>query len=308
MQDKETVLEVRHLSVRFTMYTHGVAQHDLEVIPDLSVSVRQGEILAVVGSSGSGKSILADAIMGILPDNCHTEGELFFKGRPLDAALQEKLRGREMALIPQSVSYLDPLMRIDRQGIGTLSDKEHQQEIFRQFRLDERTEQMYPHQLSGGMARRVLAATAVISDATLVIADEPTPGLSESLAKEMLKTFRDLADRGKAVMLITHDIDLALDVADRIAVFYAGTTLETAPAADFSGEGERLRHPYTKAFYLALPQTKFQPIPGLQPYAGNLPEGCVFSPRCDRCTDECKQARPDMRALRDGFVRCFHAV
>ena len=308
MQDKETVLEVRHLSVRFTMYTHGVAQHDLEVIPDLSVSVRQGEILAVVGSSGSGKSVLADAIMGILPDNCHVEGEMLFKGQPLDTVLQQKLRGREMALIPQSVSYLDPLMRIDKQVIGTLSDKEHQREIFRQFRLDERTERMYPHQLSGGMARRVLVSTAVISDASLVIADEPTPGLSESLAKEMLKTFRDLADHGKAVMLITHDIDLALDVADRIAVFYAGTTLETASASDFSGEGERLRHPYTKAFYNALPQTKFRPIPGLQPYAGNLPEGCVFSPRCDDCTEKCKQARPEMRELRDGFVRCFHAV
>ena len=308
MSEKKTVLDVNNLSVSFRMYTEGTKQHDLEVIPNLSVQVYEGEILAVVGSSGSGKSILATSILGLLPGNATVTGSIKYMGEELTPERQEALRGKEIAYIPQSVAYLDPLMKVDNQVIGVRGTKEKQRELFKRFDLDERVETMYPHQLSGGMARRVLISAAVMEEAKLFIADEPTPGLSIDLAMEALKVFRELADSGKSVLLITHDVDLALNVADRIAVFYAGTTLEVAPAKDFSGEGEKLRHPYTKAFYAALPQTHFKPIPGIQPYAGKLPEGCVFSPRCEHCTEECLKERPEMRELRDGFVRCCHAV
>ena len=306
--DNSIVLDVNDLSVRFRMYTKGTVQKELEVIPNLSVQVRTGEILAVVGSSGSGKSILASAILGLLPGNAITTGSMKYLGKELTPETQQRLRGTQIAYIPQSVSYLDPLMRVDRQVRGTRATREKQRAIFQRMELGPEVEKMYPHQLSGGMARRVLVSAAVIDNARLLIADEPTPGMSIDLAKEALKIFRELADQGKSVMLITHDVDLALNVADRIAVFYAGTTLEMAPSTDFSGEGERLRHPYTKAFYAALPQTHFQPIPGTQPYAGTLPEGWVFAPRCPNCTEECMRERPPMRELRDGFVRCCHAV
>ena len=308
MSDKKIVLDVNDLSVSFRMYGAGTRQFDLEVIPSLSVQVYEGEILAVVGSSGSGKSILATSILGLLPGNATVTGSMRYMGEELTPEAQERLRGKEIAYIPQSVAYLDPLMRVDKQVIGVRGTRQKQRELFRRFDLSPDVERMYPHQLSGGMARRVLISSAVMEDARLYIADEPTPGLSIQLALEALKVFRELADQGKSVLLITHDVDLALNVADRIAVFYAGTTLEVAPAADFTGEGERLRHPYTKAFYAALPQTHFRPIPGIQPYAGNLPEGCVFSPRCAQCDGECLAQRPPMRELREGFVRCCHAV
>ena len=302
------VLSVKNLSVKFKMYTTGAKQRDLEVISNLSVDIRAGEVLAVVGSSGSGKSLLAHSVLGILPRNASISGDLQYNGEPLTPQLQAKLRGHEIALVPQSVSFLDPLMRIDSQVIGTTATREKQRKIFERYQLSKAVERMYPHQLSGGMARRVLVATAVIGEAKLIIADEPTPGLSPDLARETLQNFRELADQGAAVMLITHDIDLAFQIADRIAVFYAGTTVEVATVADFQGDGSQLRHPYSRAFLAALPQNEFRAIPGFQPYAGALPEGCLFHPRCKYCTQECKERTPPMRELRGGEVRCIHAT
>ena len=165
---------------------------------------------------------------------------------------------------------------------------------------------MFPFQLSGGMTRRVLCATAVVGNAKLIIADEPTPGMSKELAARAMKHFRDLADGGAAVMLITHDLDLALDYADRIAVFYAGTTVEIARASDFAEE-ERLRHPYTKALWRAMPRNGFQPTAGTQPAAGSLPEGCLFAPRCAMKTDACARGAMEPRIVRGGEVCCVHA-
>jgi peptide/nickel transport system ATP-binding protein len=158
------------------------------------------------------------------------------------------------------------------------------------------------------MARRVLVSTALISDAQLIIADEPTPGMSLEQALEALQMFRELANEGKAVILITHDIDLAFEFADRVAVFYAGTTVETAPVADFKTGPEALRHPYSKALWRALPQNGFQPIDGFQPYAGNLPQGCLFASRCPYSTEQCHSQTPPTTEIRDGEVRCFHAT
>ena len=155
---------------------------------------------------------------------------------------------------------------------------EAQKEIFKRFQLDEKTEKLYPFQLSGGMARRVLVSTAVLSGAEVIIADEPTPGLDLDMAMEALKVFRELADEGKAVILITHDIDLAFHMADRIAVFYAGTTVEMAEAEDFRQGEHALRHPYSKALWRALPQNGFEPISGSSPMPNIFPRAVCFRP------------------------------
>lgn len=306
---KEPILSVKDLSVSFQMYDNGLEKYDLKVISNLTLDVRPGEIVAIAGSSGSGKSLLAHAVMGLLPENASISGEISYKGKVLGQKEKEALRGKEMALVPQSVSYLDPLMKVGTQVRGRKADKEiikAQREIFRRFHLDEKTEQLYPFQLSGGMARRVLVSTAVLSGAEVIIADEPTPGLDLEMALEALKIFRELADEGKAVILITHDIDLAFHIADRIAVFYAGTTVEMADAKDFLEGVDALRHPYSKALWKALPQNGFEPIPGFQPYAKYLPKGCLFLPRCPHKTKECEENIP-MREVRGGYVRCIHA-
>ena len=255
-QNSNTLLEIHDLSVSFRMYDGALEQKDLQVISDLHLTVRPGEIVAIAGSSGSGKSLLASAILGILPGNATVGGHLHYKGEDLTPQRQEILRGSEIALVPQSVAFLDPLMKVGRQADGHKKPypTEKRRGIFKRFGLPEKTESLYPFQLSGGMARRVLVSTALITDAQLIIADEPTPGMSLDQALEALQMVRELANEGKAVILITPDIDLAFEFADRVAVFYAGTTVETAPAADFKAGPDALRHPYSKALWRALPQ------------------------------------------------------
>lgn len=306
-QEKMALLDVQKLRVSFDMYERGLQKKELEVLHELSLRVYPGEILAVAGASGSGKSILAHAVMGILPGNARTEGEIRYRGELLDRKRQESLRGKEIAFIPQSVEYLDPLMRVDRQVMGIRGAKEKQEAAFARYHLGKEVERMRPFQLSGGMARRVLISTAVMEEARLIVADEPTPGLNAEMAMETLQNFRELADEGCGVLLITHDIDLAFQAADRIAVFYAGTIVEIASVADFLAGKEALRHPYSKAFIDALPQNDFKPIEGFQPYAGNLPKGCLFAPRCPMRSGECEKEIA-MRKIRDGEVRCVHAT
>lgn len=305
--EQEELLTVDDLKISFSMYRAGLRRTELLVIQSLSLRVNAGEILAVVGSSGSGKSLLAHAILGILPENATATGSLRYCGQPLTPALQEKYRGSEIMFIPQSVDYLDPLMRIDKQVVGVRGTKKKQEKAFERYGLSKDVEKDYPFQLSGGMARRILVSTAVIGEPKLIVADEPTPGLDLKMAMETLSNFRQLADAGAGVLLITHDIDLALSVADRIAVFYAGTTFEIAPVADFKAGPDALRHPYSKALANALPQREFKPIPGTQPYAGSLPKGCLFADRCPCRTAECG-GEILMRELRDGEVRCIHAA
>lgn len=305
---REAILEVEGLFLSFTQYGTGLRQRDLEVIHDLSLSAHAGEIVAVVGASGSGKSLLAHAIFGILPDNARVAGSIRFRGQELDARLQARLRGSSMAFVPQSVDYLDPLMRTLEQVRGVRATAERARMALDRFGLDERVDKLYPFELSGGMARRVLVSTAVIEDADLIVADEPTPGMTLDMAREAMKTFREFADAGKAVVVITHDLDLAYSTADKIVVFYAGQTFEIADAADFRDGGVRLRHPYSCALVDALPQNGFKPTSGTQPYADNLPQGCLYAERCPLKTEECTAAHPPLRDFAGGWVRCLHPV
>lgn len=309
-QEKEALLEIRDLSVSFRRYGRGLGQTELNVISDLHLTVFPGEVVAIAGSSGSGKSLLAAAVLGILPGNAAVCGHMRYRGRELSAERQRELRGTEIALVPQSVAFLDPLMKVGRQADGHRKPYPtgKRRALFRRLGLPEETERLYPFQLSGGMARRVLVSTALLAGAALIIADEPTPGMSLEQALEALSMFREMANEGKSVLLITHDIDLALAFADRVAVFYAGTTVETAPAADFRRGPEALRHPYSRALWRALPQNGFQPAGGFQPYAGNLPKGCPFAPRCPLRTAECEEKMPPVTRVRGGEVRCRHAT
>lgn len=296
------------MNISFTQYSQGLRQIKLPVIRDLDVEVKAGEMVAVVGSSGSGKSLLAHGVMGILPYNADMGGNLSYMGEPLTKERIEKLRGNEIVMVPQSISYLDPLMKIGpqiRKGRKDEQSKRKLRDILKRYRLEEDVEEKYPFELSGGMSRRALIASAMIENPKLVIADEPTPGLDLKMAKRAMEDFRMLADMGAGVLVITHDLELAIETADKIAVFYAGTTIEEANISDFKRE-ETLRHPYTKALWRALPRNGFQYIEGSQPYVKDMPEGCPFAPRCDRCIKECRGDIP-YREIREGRVRCVRA-
>jgi len=307
------MLSVQNLNITFTLYDRGLAQKQLTVITQLDLDVKAGEVVAVVGASGSGKSLLAHAILGILPDNAQVSGKMLFKGEPLTLNRCQDLRGKAIALIPQSIGYLDPLMQVGQQvqrtaqlsGLSRPAAKAAVDRTFARYRLAAIVQRLYPFQLSGGMARRVLVSTAVVSQAELVIADEPTPGLHPDVVTETLNHLRELASEGKGVILITHDIEAALQIADRVAVFYAGTTVEIAHAQDFSSN--KIRHPYTQALWRSLPQNEFIPISGSQPTPDDLPDGCLFSDRCPWVTQECRLDRPPFLQVRGAPVRCIHA-
>lgn len=308
MSEKQPILEIKNLSISFRQYDKGFEKTDLDVIRNLSVTVRPGEMVAIVGSSGSGKSLLAHSILGILPYNATVNGQMLYDGRELNKERQESLRGNEIVLVPQSVAFLDPLMKIGpqiRKGKKDEASKKKLDGIFKGYGLKTEVEELYPFELSGGMNRRVLVSTAMMGNPRLVIADEPTPGLHMKMVRRVMEHFRELADRGAGVLLITHDLEQALEVADRVAVFYAGTTVEETSVADFQSE-DSLRHPYSKALFRALPQNGFQFIPGTQPYVKDLPTGCPFGPRCESFCEECKGEIPN-RTVRNGYVRCLFA-
>ena len=307
------LINVSNISISFTQYIKGLNQRELKVITDLTLDIKEGEIVAVLGSSGSGKSLLAHAILGILPHNANLSGNMVYKGNVLTEELKKELRGREIALIPQSVNFLDPLMKVSDQVIGECADEAEEKEkrakqraIFEKYGLSEEVDDMYPFQLSGGMARRVLVSTALLSNPKLVIADEPTPGLDEKSVEETLNHLRQMSEDNVGVLLITHDIDAALKVANRIAIFYSGYVIEVANASDFSGEGENLLHPYTKSLFKALPHNGFELTKGHQPLHGEIPVGCPYYERCPHKLEKCDKERPFLFPIDENKrVRCY---
>ena len=306
----EKLLEVNNLSISFTQYVQGLNRHESKVISDLTIDVGEGEIVAILGSSGSGKSLLAHSILGILPYNSNVTGEIKYEGQVLDQKLKEDLRGDEICLIPQSVNFLDPLMKVSEQAIGECkNEKEHdekklrQREIFSKYGLDESVDDMYPFELSGGMARKVLLSTALVGDPKLLIADEPTPGLDSQSVKETIEDIKNLRENGKGVLLITHEIDVALRTADRIAIFYSGYVIEINTVENFKN-ADNVLHPYSKALINSLPKNGFNLTEGVQPLE-DLP-GCPYYENCPIRLDKCEKTKPNLIEHEGVMIRCFN--
>lgn len=252
------ILEVKNLNIGFNMYDKLLNQKLYQMVFDLNVTIKKGEILAIAGSSGSGKSLMAHAILGILPKNTVVSAEIKFKNEIVDEDRLSQLRGKEITFVPQSIAYLDPLMTIEDQLMRKDINKQDFFKVMDTLGFTKADLGKYPFQLSGGMARRVLIANTILSKADLIIADEPTPGLSLDLAIEILNHFRNMANDGKGILLISHDIDLVCNIADRMSIFYGGHILETLNTKDFLKGEKYIRHPLTKAFWKALPQNDFE--------------------------------------------------
>lgn len=306
----EKLLEVNNLSISFTQYVQGLNRHNLKVISDLTIDIKESEIVAVLGSSGSGKSLLAHSILGILPYNANVTGQIKYKEKELDQELKEQLRGHEICLIPQSVNFLDPLMKVSQQAIGECETEDEyekkrirQREVFDKYGLDESVDDLYPFELSGGMARKVLLSTALLDNPDLLIADEPTPGLDIKSVQETINDIKNLKNEGKGVLLITHDINVALKTADRIAIFYSGYVIEINKTENFS-DINKLLHPYTKSLIEALPANGFKLTEGVQPL--DDVEGCVYYENCPIRTDVCKKTKPELIESDGVMIRCHN--
>lgn len=262
-EKQKPLLTVKGLSVSF-QEKRGFKKQWIQPIRDLSLQVYAGEITALAGASGSGKSLLAQAVLGILPEHAVWEGTIEWKGQELTEDRLRCLRGRELALIPQGVNGLDPLMTAGRQIRKGRKDREafqRMEELLERYSLPIETAGCYPFELSGGMARRVLTAGATMERPGLVIADEPTPGLDTEAAVQVMEHFREMADQGVGVFVITHDLELALQTADRILIFFEGAVAEELQV-EKNREGKLLGrlaappvHPYAKRLFDAVPGT-----------------------------------------------------
>ena len=265
----EPVLQIKGVSISFTQYSGGLRQRTLPVIRDLSLTVRPGQVVAVVGASGSGKSLLAHGILGLLPYNSRMEGKILYEGAPLTAKRAAKLRGKEIALVPQGVTYLDPLMKVGAQlcrGRRDAETKARYRAALQRYGLGPETEELYRFELSGGMARRVLIASAGAEQTRLIIADEPTPGLDARAAARVSSGIsKELAEEGAGVLLITHDLELALTIADRCDGVLRRETMEEAAAAAVSRPRAAAAPVHPRAVECRAGQ-RLPPLMGSQPY------------------------------------------
>ncbi|WP_329027995.1 ABC transporter ATP-binding protein [Streptomyces sp. NBC_00690] len=288
----------------------------IAAVTSASFDLAPGECLVLVGESGCGKSVLASALLGLLPGNAQTAGTATVGGIELlgadERTLARRVRGRLIGLVPQSpAAHLTPVRTVGAQleeTLRALTDTPRRdlrsaavaaagRAAFPVSHLDR-----YPHELSGGLAQRAATALALIGDAPLLLADEPTTGLDRDLVNRTADELRRHTDDGRALLMITHDLAAAERIADRIAVMYAGRIVELADATTFFG-APGPRHPYARGLLAALPERDFTAIPGMPPELGDLPDGCAFAARCDCATELCG-TRPALTAQ----VACHHPV
>ena len=317
----ETLLEVRDLSVRFD--TDDGAVH---AVDRMSLTLEPRQVLGIVGESGCGKSVTALSILGLLPKTATVTGSVNFDGTELLGASKSqlrKVRGRQISFVFQEpMTSLNPVFRIGRQVDEVI--QEHMSVSKREARaralglldlvhipdparrLDE-----YPHQLSGGMRQRVMIAMALACDPKILIADEPTTALDVTIQAGILDLLREVRERlGTAIVLITHNLGVVADLADRVVVMYAGRKAEEAPVHELFAHPQ---HPYTIGLLGAVPRAgaarngRLQEIPGRVPLLAELPGHCAFADRCPRADEQSWSEVPELREVRrDHAVACFH--
>jgi len=306
-------LHIENLTVRFETRSGPVTAVD-----DVSLDHEPGECLALVGETGCGKSVLALALLRLLPAGARVQGRVRFEGRDLLALSEREMtsvRGREIALVPQNPSLsLNPVYSIGHQigelyrmhrNMGRRPARDRSAEQLGRMGIQDprRRLRQYPFQFSEGMNQRALIAAAFALSPRLIIADEPTRGLDETLRDEVVRELALAREaQGTRLILITHDLTAARALGDRIAVMYAGRLVEIAPTEDFF---RNPRHPYSRGLIAALPENGFQPIPGPTPSLIKPPGGCRFYPRCSMKRDICALEEPPLRRKQERWIRCI---
>jgi peptide/nickel transport system ATP-binding protein len=317
----QPLLEVRDLSVRFDTdegTVHAVDRMSLELAPR--------QVLGIVGESGCGKSVTALSILGLLPKTATVTGSARFEGAELLGASRSrlrKIRGREISFVFQEpMTSLNPVLRIGNQieevlrehmDLSRAGARQRAVELLDLVHIPDphRRVSEYPHQLSGGMRQRVMIAMALACDPKILIADEPTTALDVTIQAGILDLLRELRERlGTAIILITHNLGVVADLADRVVVMYAGRKAEEAPVGELFAHPQ---HPYTMGLLGAVPRAgaarngRLQEIPGRVPSLAELPGHCAFADRCPRADEQSWSEVPALRRVRpDHAVACFH--
>ena len=318
MSDKN-LLDIKNLTV-----VYHTEEDDVHALSDVSLTLRSGETLGLVGETGAGKTTTALSIMRLLPKRVGEicSGEVFFGGRDLlkctDADMRA-IRGADISMIFQDpMTSLNPTIKIGDQIAESI--RLHQPDMKKadvDKRVDEILEMVgipamrkneYPHQFSGGMKQRVVIAIALSLEPKLLIADEPTTALDVTIQAQVLQMMSDLQRKlGTSTILITHDLGVVSQTCDRVAVMYAGEIVESGSAEDiFLG---KKHHPYTEGLFGSLPDLnkemrRLSPIDGLMPDPADLPKGCKFNPRCPHCSEICRSKQPELIEKDGHAIRC----
>lgn len=319
MPAETPMLEVRDLETQF-FTRKGVAR----VLDRLSFSIGKGEIVGLVGESGSGKSVTGFSIVNLIKSPGKiVAGEILFEGRDLTRLSEDQMRdirGKDIAMIFQNPrGSLNPVLTVGdqlgqvlkyRQGMNKKQAQERATELLRLVHIPEpeRRLKAYPHQLSGGMAQRVMIAMAISCSPHLLIADEPTTGLDVTIEYQIIQLLKEMRDlTGTSVIAITHDLNMAAEVCDRIMVMYAGKVVEQAPVLQFFTKPS---HPYTLGLLASRPSLsggdEIPTIPGNVPDLIHRPTGCAFHPRCRWATQECISIEPLPREVGPGHTAACH--
>ncbi|MBI5519310.1 MAG: ABC transporter ATP-binding protein [Desulfovibrio sp.] len=325
----ETLLDIRGLTTAFARQSPGRGAGKggaavARAVDTASLSVRQGETLAVVGESGCGKTVLALSVLGLIPDppGRVIAGEALYRGRDLLSMSEAELqgvRGNHIAMIFQEpMTSLNPVFRVGEQiaegyrlhkKASKAEAAERAAEMLRQVGIPNPREraQSYPHELSGGMRQRVMIAMALACDPDLIFADEPTTALDVTIQAQILDLLRGLqTEKGSGVMLITHDLGVVAETAHRVAVMYAGQVVEEAPVAELFAHPA---HPYTQGLMASVPRLGVRrtlaPIPGMVPGIFDLPGGCRFRPRCAKAFGRCAEMPPLFACGTGRSARCW---
>lgn len=285
----------------------------IKAVDDINIKFEHNSFTAIIGESGCGKSILGQAILGILPEYFSKYGEILYHGRNIlnDTGNIDDFYGIDFGIVPQHPGEaLNPFRKIGKQMQDVLnvvnivdSDNTYKKTCLKIFGLNdvERILKMYPHELSGGMQQRVLCAMGISSNPKWILADEPTKGLDEEVCKIVYHNLLCIKKRQQhGMIIITHDINLARYVCDYVAVMYAGQILEFGKDVFNSP-----KHPYTKSFFAALPENGFQPMMGKAPIPEEKFSGCRFAKRCMYYQKRCMEALPDIYDADNTQVRCF---
>ena len=308
-----TLLKIEDLGVYFNARGRIVKANN-----GVDLEIEENEFLGLIGETGCGKSILGRAIMGLLSENAGIKGKIIYKGENLLDLSEDRMRqirGKEIAMMLQNPSIsLNPVLNVGEQiaevyryhnGVTKEEAKKKASNMLELVGIDPKRMRDYPHQFSGGMKQRVMIAIGLALNPRILIADEPTTGLDSPMKKKIVDLMSELIrSRNMSMLLITHDLEVAKRMCDRIAVMYAGELLEIAPVEKILSEP---KHPYTQDLLGSLPRRGLKPIPGASPSLTSLPTGCRFHPRCRYKGDECSKNHPDMIEINSEgtYVRCF---
>ncbi len=291
----------------------------VKAVDTIDMELAENETLGLIGETGCGKTVLGLSIIRLLQPDAVVDGKIIYKGKNLleiSEAEMRTIRGEEIAMILQNpTTSLNPVYKVGEQiaeairlhqGLDKKDAKQKAVEMLDAVRIPSPSGRAgeYPHEFSGGMKQRVMIAMGLACDPALIIADEPTKGLDVTIKIQIVELMKEMTAK-KAMLLITHDLGVAAEMCDRIALMYAGELVEYASLNEIF---ENPLHPYTRGFLNSLPARGLVPIPGMSPSLIDLPDGCRFHPRCSHVTEICRLKHPEMTEVKDGhFVRCFHA-